>query len=253
MSSLTVSEVQGQLVVDSRLIADELGIEHRGLMQTIKKYLDRLERKDPVTFEMEVVKRPQGGTYEVSYCYLNERQATLLMTFSRNTEQVLSCKERLVDAFDKAKQIIKEVIPAQNDHIRELELQNEVLSKQLSLRQLDHTMLVMHGKETVLALRGMADQIVETEKPTIEVIDERHNVALKGQTLVQVKEYVEKRFGLKFKSGAEVKRFLERKGEGHLIAQTPRSILADYVPEENLASVYRLLQEGKRQMLLGES
>lgn len=100
---IQVSTVNETLVVDSRLVAQELGIEHRALMQTIKKYLTRLERKNPVTFQVDVVKRPQGGTYEVSYCYLNEFQATLLMTFSRNTEQVLNCKEKLVDAFENAK------------------------------------------------------------------------------------------------------------------------------------------------------
>lgn len=115
---LTVNE---SLVVDSRLIADELGIEHATLLRTINKHLDRLERKEPVRFEIDVVKRPQGGTYEVSYCYLNEYQATLLMTFSRNTEQVLDCKEKLVDGFEKAKRTIKEAAPTQSDRIRELE------------------------------------------------------------------------------------------------------------------------------------
>lgn len=103
MSNLDITTKDDTLVVDSRLIAEELGIEHRGLMQTIRKYLDRLERKTPVTFEMDVVKRPQGGTYEVSYCFLNEAQATLLMTFSRNTDRVLDCKENLVEAFTAAK------------------------------------------------------------------------------------------------------------------------------------------------------
>jgi phage regulator Rha-like protein len=31
------------LVVDSRLIALELGIEHRALMQTVKKYLTEIQ------------------------------------------------------------------------------------------------------------------------------------------------------------------------------------------------------------------
>lgn len=103
MAILDITTQNDTLVVDSRLIAEELGIEHRTLMQTIRKYLDRLERKTPVTFQTDVVKRPQGGTYEVCYCFLNEAQATLLMTFSRNSDRVLDCKEHLVDAFTAAK------------------------------------------------------------------------------------------------------------------------------------------------------
>jgi len=45
------------------LIAEDLGIEHDSLLKTIKKYIDRLSRKSPVVFKIDVVKRPQGGTY----------------------------------------------------------------------------------------------------------------------------------------------------------------------------------------------
>lgn len=103
MSSLNITTQYDTLVVDSRLIAEDLGIKHNNLLQTITKYLDRLERKTPVMFKTDVVKRPQGGTYEVSYCFLNEAQATLLMTFSRNSDRVLDCKENLVEAFTAAK------------------------------------------------------------------------------------------------------------------------------------------------------
>jgi phage regulator Rha-like protein len=103
MAILDITTQNNTLVVDSRLIAEDLGIEHDSLLKTIKKYVDRLSRKSPVRFEIDVVKRPQGGTYEVSYCFLNESQATLLMTFSRNTDRVLDCKENLVDAFTAAK------------------------------------------------------------------------------------------------------------------------------------------------------
>jgi phage regulator Rha-like protein len=123
VAALQVQEIDGQLLIDSRLIADRLGIQHRGLIQTIDKHLARLQSKSQVRFEMEMVKLPQGGAKQKKFAYLDERQATLLMTMSRNTDQVLDCKEALVDAFEKAKLIIKTVIPAQSDRIRELELE----------------------------------------------------------------------------------------------------------------------------------
>lgn len=106
MTNISVTDFNGTPVVDSRLIAQELGIQHKNLLATIKKYIERLEQKQPVAFQTDVVKRPQGGTYEVSYCYLDEYQATKLMTYSRNTEQVLDCKDKLVDAFWKANKLI---------------------------------------------------------------------------------------------------------------------------------------------------
>jgi len=46
------------------------------------------------------------------------------------------------------------VIPQQNEEIELLNKQIEVLDKQLKLRELDNTMLTLHGKQVVLALRG---------------------------------------------------------------------------------------------------
>lgn len=59
-SALKVSDFNGQLVVDSRLIAAQLGIEHATLLKTIDKYLDRLQKKSPVRFKVDMAKRPQG-------------------------------------------------------------------------------------------------------------------------------------------------------------------------------------------------
>jgi hypothetical protein len=181
----------------------------------------------------------------------NPRAALRLGMLLRDSEVAKSVRTILLDSVA--------IVPQQSERIKELELQlaiatqnNQANQATLAARQLDHTMLTLHGKETVLALRGMADQIVETEKPTIEIIDERHNVSFKGQTLVQIKDFVAKKYGIKFKSGAEIKRFLEKKKCGDLIAQTPRTQLCEYVPEENLNAVYKILCNDSRQLLIGE-
>lgn len=137
------------------------------------------------------------------------------------------------------------IIPAQNLRLKELVAERELIALKGSL-------VTMHGKEVALALIGDTSQVVEVEKPTIEVIDERHNASFRGQTLVQFKQHLESKTGHRFKSGAEVKRFLERKGLGHLVAQTPRTVLGDYIPEENLAAALRAVELDDRQKLLGE-
>ena len=129
MSDLTVTERNGTLVVDSRLVAQELGIEHHTLLKTIDKYSARLETKSPLRFEVDMVKRIQGGGSPTRYAWLDERQATLLMTYSRNTQQVLDCKDALVDAFVKAKQLI----PAQSQEIERLKLELQVAQAQAAV------------------------------------------------------------------------------------------------------------------------
>lgn len=144
------------------------------------------------------------------------------------------------------------IIPAQNEELEYMRLQVEALKEQGHILRLQGDLATMHGREFALISMGRSDQVVEVEKPTLEVIDEKHNVSFKGQTLVQLKDEIYRRTGHKFKSGADLRRFLERKNLGHLIAQAPRSILADYVPEENRLEVFRAVELADRQKLIGE-
>jgi phage anti-repressor protein len=105
-----------------------------------------------------------------------------------------------------------------------LDRQNHLIDKEIRCRELDHTLLTCHGAPVVLALRGKSDQVVEVEKATVEVIDEKHNVNFRGQTLKQVAEHLKKTFGVEFKSGTALKQYLEENNAGHLVAQTPRSV-----------------------------
>lgn len=72
------------LVVDSRLIADELGIEHRTLIQTIKKYLTEIQEFGQVIFANATVINSVGARNTVIFCYLNEEQSQIIISKSRN-------------------------------------------------------------------------------------------------------------------------------------------------------------------------
>jgi hypothetical protein len=151
------------------------------------------------------------------------------------------------------------VIPQQSEalllatlRIKELEMQNAVLDKQLAIRHIDNSMLTMHGAATVLAVRGHADQVVEVEKKTVEVLDNASGARFKGMSLSLVKDFLKTKHGISYKSGAEIGRILESSGNGDLIAQTPRRIIADYIPEENIDEVIKVLSSRDRQLLIGE-
>ncbi|MHC5719524.1 MAG: Rha family transcriptional regulator, partial [Nostoc sp.] len=101
----------GVVVVDSRLIAIELGIQHKNFLATLDKYIDEIEEDwGQVAFETETVTNSVGASNSVKYALLTEQQATLLMTYSRNTEQVRRCKRQLVKAFDRAKLSLTEAV-----------------------------------------------------------------------------------------------------------------------------------------------
>lgn len=108
--SLTIIERQGELVVDSRLVAEALGIQHKNFLATIEKYRQEAESEGftPLIFKTRLVKLPQGGSYQERWVWLNEEWANYLMTLSRNTKRVRAAKRQLVKAFSQAKQVIQE-------------------------------------------------------------------------------------------------------------------------------------------------
>lgn len=72
-----------------------LGVQHHTITRTIRKNLERFERCGKVGFKIQAM---ESGQQSKDYI-LNEQQATLLITFLKNTEQVASFKENLVKAF----------------------------------------------------------------------------------------------------------------------------------------------------------
>lgn len=98
MQELITIDKDGVAVVDSTTIADGVKVEHRAVLQLIRKYIPDFEAFGRVAFEM----RPfgtAGGMQKKEVAWLNEDQTTLLFTFLKNTEIARKLKIRLVQAF----------------------------------------------------------------------------------------------------------------------------------------------------------
>jgi phage antirepressor YoqD-like protein len=95
-----------EAVTTSLAIAEGTQVEHRAVIQLVRAYQADLEEFGPLAFQMRVVKRPQGGGTEMEFAHLNEQQATLIMTYMKNSDIVRSFKKGLVKAFfEIAKQL----------------------------------------------------------------------------------------------------------------------------------------------------
>ncbi|VXB76564.1 phage regulatory protein/antirepressor Ant [Pseudoclavibacter sp. 8L] len=101
MSTLDITRRDGELVVTSQALAEGAGVEHRAVLQLVDNNRADFEGFGPLAFEMRKGQElPQGGfAKSTRVALLNEQQATLLMTYQRNTEQVRTFKKALVKAF----------------------------------------------------------------------------------------------------------------------------------------------------------
>lgn len=92
---------------DSLVIAEQTGNQHHAVTQLIRTHKHRLERFGELRFSHLKCQNPKGGRPSKVY-ELNEKQATLLITFMDNTDQVADFKAALVDQFYNMRQFILE-------------------------------------------------------------------------------------------------------------------------------------------------
>ena len=92
---LVYMDGQKEPYTTSAIIAECAGIKHHAIQEHIRKQIGRLEQFGKVSFKM----RPLQSGQQAKDYILNEQQATLLITFLKNTEQVANFKTNLVKAF----------------------------------------------------------------------------------------------------------------------------------------------------------
>lgn len=100
----------GQALTTSEIVAQGVGIQHKNLLALIRRYQPDFEEFGTPAFET----RGSEGTadYQV-FAILNEQQATLLVTYCKNTETVRKFKVALVKAFYEMREQLHPQCPAQ--------------------------------------------------------------------------------------------------------------------------------------------
>ena len=84
---------------DTRLLAQHLGNQHKNVFELVKNYKADFEQLGKVTFQTEAL--PSGQLEK--FALLNEDQAYLLLTYSRNTTKVRALKVKMVKTFAEAR------------------------------------------------------------------------------------------------------------------------------------------------------
>ena len=266
MSNLSVREKNGVLVVDSRLIAQELGIKHKSFMETIRKHEKQTEQAfGQLRFEAETVRNAVGAVNESKFVYLTEEQSTFFMTLSRNTEKVVQCKLELVKAFSEAKKIIKQVIPAQAQELERLRLENQNLHLQLEVakaqRETAYAQERLLSASQVLAMVNPALPALVLGKPEAvitqkEVIEKTVLVNSKGKAISSYegisKSKLAKRYGMP--RARDFVEWLQSLGKENVLEAGLTATPCHYVPWSKVAELDRLWasRKGSRQILIGE-
>ncbi|VEP16093.1 hypothetical protein H1P_4020004 [Hyella patelloides LEGE 07179] len=259
MSNLTVEEHNSVLVVDSRLIAENLDIKHKNLLGNIEKYRKQIESGlGAIAFQTREFRTKQGNSSKERYAYLTEEQSTFLMTLSRNTDKVVQCKLELVKAFTKAKKLIKEVIPAQAIEIEKLKLQLQVAQAQQQAAVAQERLLAASSALAIInpalpaLVLGNPDAVItktEVIERTVLVNEQgRSKVTFEGLS----KTKLAKRYGMK--RAKDLVDWLKSIGREDVLKPGLIATSCQYIPIEEISELDRLwaAHRGLRQILIGE-
>ncbi len=248
------------LVVDSRLLAQELGIQHRSFYQKlILKYQNEIE-EDWGVMRFEIAKPlegSQGGRPE-RYALLTEQQSYLVLTYSKNTEQARQCKRNLVKAFDEAKKLIEKIIPAQTQEIEKLKLELELAKAQKGAAEAQQKLLAASQALAIInpalpaLVLGKPDAVV-TQK---EVVEKTVLVNSRGKAIATYegisKTKLAKKYGMK--KARDLVEWLKSIGKEDVLKPGLTATSCEYIPWEKVAELDRLWasRQGSRQFLIGE-
>jgi phage regulator Rha-like protein len=103
MNKIMLSQIGSEPRVDSRLLADQLGNQHKNSMALIERYSEKFKEFGLLAFQTEARPVGQHGGGDVRFALLNEDQAFFLLALSRNTDRVVELKSDLIMAFREAR------------------------------------------------------------------------------------------------------------------------------------------------------
>ena len=260
MSNLSINERNGVLLIDSRLLAQELGVQHRSFYQKlILKYQKEIEEDwGFLRFQIaKIAESSQRGRPE-KYALLTEQQSYLALTYSKNTEQARQCKRNLVKAFDEAKKLIEKVIPAQTQEIEKLKLELEVAKAQ---KEAAHAQERLMAASSALSIINPGLPALVLGKPGAvitkkEVIEKTILVNSQGRAIASYeglsKTKVARRFGMK--RARDLVEWLRSIDKEEVLKPGLTATACQFIPWSEVEKLDKLWasRQGARQFLIGE-
>ncbi|WP_429347361.1 phage antirepressor KilAC domain-containing protein [Paraburkholderia sp. Clong3] len=150
-TALSLTESRGEQRVDSRVIASQLGNDHKSLRELIVDHGPHFERFGILRFETAEIR---GRGQPERFALLTEDQSYFLLTLVRNSDRVVELKARLVAAFRDARDRARPAPLNLTDPATLLSLLQTHASQSLQLQQ---QVAVLEPKAQALDRLGSAE------------------------------------------------------------------------------------------------
>lgn len=176
-TSQLVTVQNNQPVTTSLIIAEGTQNEHKSIIRLISNHRQNFERWGEIRFSDLKSTNPLGGR-PTQVAYLNEQQATFLITLLRNNDIVLAFKGELVDQFYKMRNMLTQGTCYQMST-------RDILKHQLSL-MLEHDEDIQNIKTDMRAVNADISTLTDCLDETTETADRALTTA--NEAIKKIKE-----------------------------------------------------------------
>ena len=179
-------ELKGNDVfTNSKVIAEGTNVKHHAVQQIISKYESDFLEFGQVAFEMRPVRYSKGTNEEKIYL-LNEEQATLLMTYMRNSEITRKFKKELVRQFYSMRRFLLEKQSKQWTDTRLANKENRLKETDVIKMLVDYAQKQgsTHSDKLYVAYTKLAKAVVRGKRDFVSVTD-LNNITLVESIILQ--------------------------------------------------------------------
>ncbi|WP_412479914.1 Rha family transcriptional regulator [Azonexus sp. IMCC34839] len=152
-----VTAVDGEARASSEVIAYGLGQQHASVIKLVRKHQSSFEEFGSLRFEIRVKRADRRGGEPTEYAMLNEHQASLLISFMRNSPKVIEFKVALIREFFRMRDSLK---------LREQSLWKQM--QELVAREVESKVKASFGSHLMLD-RKREIPLLESERKRIEL------------------------------------------------------------------------------------
>lgn len=186
-SLVFLSEDQSTPLTSSEVIATALDKDHKDVLALAKKYKADLKEFGSSSFETKMITAGKGAQREKEIALLNEEQATLLITYMRNSEKVRKFKIALVKAFYQMKQRLME----QTISDRLVQVEHDAYNEGYADAKAKYMMRELSSdKDSLLRIRDILHFLHDNSKRFLEahrqlkrIAEESRNIAEESQNI----------------------------------------------------------------------
>lgn len=173
---------------DSKIVAEHAGIQHVAVRQITRKYQRDFEEFGKLKVKFNICPSKTNQKEKI-YLY-NEQQATLLLTYLKNTKPVREFKKALVKQFYKAKKRLEEIQTPEYKAIRAESKEVTKSSMKLLKDSISNINQTEYIKANTIANKATSikfgiKKMIKVEEMTKEMIQFRNKVIQRISALME--------------------------------------------------------------------